>query len=104
MVIPILMHIYSFPSNWNVASGIKLHKDVRHPTKCDVFNDVKLFPTVSQDIMSHILTLSNQTKASALEFVIMYATLLGPRQQVGELSCFRLVCLTVCLSVSSPSV
>ena len=66
MVILILKHIYSFPSNWNVASGIKLHKGVRHPTKCDVFNDVKLFPTVSQDIMSHIFNVIQPDKSKCI--------------------------------------
>ena len=42
MVIPILMHFCSLSSNWSVAIRIKA---ARHPTKCDVFNDVKLFPT-----------------------------------------------------------
>ena len=32
----------------------KPHKATRHPTKCDVINDVKLFSTVSQDILSQI--------------------------------------------------
>ena len=47
MVIPILMHFCSFVSN-----------AARHPTKCDVINDVKLFPTV---YCRKFLTLSNQT-------------------------------------------
>ena len=46
MVIPILMSFYSLVSNWSVASRIKLHKVVCHPTKCDIINDVKLFLTV----------------------------------------------------------
>ena len=37
MVIPILMHFCSFVSNWSVAC---------HPTKCDVINDIKLFPDI----------------------------------------------------------
>ena len=32
----------------------KTHKAARHPMKCDVINDIKLFPTVSQDILSQI--------------------------------------------------
>ena len=48
----------------------KLHKAASHPTKCDVINDVKVFTTVYQDILSQhyiriycrkFLTLSNQT-------------------------------------------
>ena len=49
-VIPILMRFYSLVSNWSVASRIKPYKGVRHPTKCDVINDVKLFPTVYRRI------------------------------------------------------
>ena len=43
MVIPILMQFCSFVSNWRVARRIMPNE---HPTKCDVINDVKLFPTV----------------------------------------------------------
>ena len=32
----------------------KPHNAARHPTKCDVINDVKLFPAVYQDILSQI--------------------------------------------------
>ena len=40
----------------------KLHKAARHPARCDVINDVKLFPTVYRRIYSRkFLTLSNQT-------------------------------------------
>ena len=39
----------------------KPHKAARHPTKCDVINDVKLFPTVYRRIHCRkFLTLSNQ--------------------------------------------
>ena len=42
--------------------GCKPHKTARHPTKCDVIDDVKLFPTVYCRIYCHkFLTLSNQT-------------------------------------------
>ena len=51
IVIPILLRFYSLVSNWRVASHIKPHKGVRHPTKCDLIYDVKLFPT---DILSQI--------------------------------------------------
>ena len=71
MVIPILMHFYSLVSNWIGASRIKPHKGVRHPTKYDVINDVKLFPTVYHRIYCpKFLTLSIRRwvkKASALE-------------------------------------
>ena len=39
----------------------KPHKATRHPTKCDVINDVKLFPTVYRRIYCrNFMTLSNQ--------------------------------------------
>ena len=40
----------------------KPHKAVHHSTKCDVINDVKLFPTVSQifDVIQSDVTLQNQ--------------------------------------------
>ena len=51
---------YGYP---HLQSQLKLehcksHKAARHPTKCDVINDVKLFPTVYH---RKFLTLSNQT-------------------------------------------
>ena len=40
----------------------KPHNAARHPTKCDVINDFKLFPTVYHRIYCHkLFTLSNQT-------------------------------------------
>ena len=62
MVIPILMHFYNFLSNWSVASGIKPHKSVHNPTKCDVINDFKLLPIVYHRIYCRkFLMLSNHT-------------------------------------------
>ena len=53
MVIPILMHFCCFVC--------KPHNAARHPTKCDVINDVKLFPAVYRRIYYRkFLTLSNQ--------------------------------------------
>ena len=46
MVIPILMHFCSFVPNWSV----KPHKAAGQPARCDVINDVKLFPTVYRRI------------------------------------------------------
>ena len=48
IVIPILMHFCRFVSNWSVANRTKA---TSHPTKCDVINAVKQFPT---DILSQI--------------------------------------------------
>ena len=72
MVIPIVMHFCSFISNLSVASRIKPHKGIHHQMKCDVINDIKLFPTVFRRIyccnffscypIKHCVT-----KASALE-------------------------------------
>ena len=40
----------------------KPHNSTYHPRKCDIINDVKLFPTVFRRIYcSKFLTLSNQT-------------------------------------------
>ena len=59
---------YGYPnSNALLQFELKLerckpHKAARHPTKCDVINDVKLFPTVYRRIYCRkFLTLSNQT-------------------------------------------
>ena len=58
MVIPILMHFCTFDSNPIVESRIKPHVI----QKCDVINDVKLFPAVYRRIYYRkFLTLSNQT-------------------------------------------
>ena len=57
LVIPILMHFCSLKC-------CKSHKAARHPTKCDVIDDVKVFPTVycRHPLYCHkFLTLSNQT-------------------------------------------
>ena len=41
---------------------MKILNMVRHPSKCDVINDVKIFPTVYRRIYCRkFLTLSNQT-------------------------------------------
>ena len=56
-------------SNALLQSRLKLdhckpHKAARHQMKCDVINDVKLFPTVYRIagyIVANFLTLSNQT-------------------------------------------
>ena len=70
---PYSMHFCSFVSNF------KLHSAAGHPTKCDIINDVKLFPnSISQDSQQYIAgyTITNflcypircrVTKASELE-------------------------------------
>ena len=59
---------YGYPhSNALLQFELKLerckpHEAARHPTKCDVINDVKLFPTVYRRIYCRkFSTLSNQT-------------------------------------------
>ena len=60
MVIPILMHFCSFFSNWSVARCTMPH--IIQQTKCDIINDVKLFPTVYRRIdCRKFFMLSNQT-------------------------------------------
>ena len=74
MVIQIQMRFYSLVSNWSHASHIKPHKNPCHQTKCDVIDDVKLFPTVYRRIyFRQVLTLSNQTslyKSKCIRIVI----------------------------------
>ena len=62
MVIPILMRFYRLISHWSTASRIKPYKGVRHLTKCDLINDIKLFLTVYRMIYCRkFKALSNQT-------------------------------------------
>ena len=73
---------YGYPhSNALLQFELKLerckpHKAARHPTKCDVINDVKLFPTVYRRIYCRkFLTLSNQTpryKSKCIRIVIIF--------------------------------
>ena len=63
----IIFFEYGYPhSNALLQFELKLerckpNKVARHPTKCDVINDVKLFPTVYRRIYCRkFLTLSNQ--------------------------------------------
>ena len=100
MDIPILMHLL-------LLSHLKLerckpHKAARHPTKCDVINDVKLFPTVYRRIdCRKLLTLSNQTsrykskcirmnvdRGLKLHDLILYFLLLS-RTIIGSKTIFR---------------
>ena len=68
MVIPIIMLLYSLVSNWSIASCIKPHIGVCHQMKCDVINDVKLFPTVYCIFLRYPIR-RRITKASALELM-----------------------------------
>ena len=55
----------------------KLHKAARHPTKCDVINDVKLFPSVYCRIYCHkFLRLSNQMSHYKSKCIRIYNYLL----------------------------
>ena len=50
----------------------KPHKTARHPTRCEVINDVKLFPTVYRRIYCRkFLMLSNQTSRYKLMCIRM---------------------------------
>ena len=51
----------------------KPHNIARYPTRCDVINDVKLFPTVYRRIYCRkFLTLSNQTSRFKRNCIRMY--------------------------------
>ena len=69
MVIPILMHFCSFVSNLRVASP----KNARHPMKCDIISDVKLFSTVYCRIYCRkFLTLYYQASRYKVKCIGMY--------------------------------
>ena len=67
LVIPILIHLK--------LECCKPHNAACHPMKCDVINDVKMFPAVYHRIYCHkFLMLSNQKlhyKTSALEWSVV---------------------------------
>ena len=77
---------YAYPhSNAFLKSSLKLecckpHISARHPTKCDLTNDVKLFPTVYHRIYCHKFWYYPIkhciTKASALECAFTFFFLL----------------------------
>ena len=76
----------------------KPHKAARHSTKCDVINDVKLFPTVYRRIYcSKCFTLSNQRsryKSKCIRIMILGAFL----RYLGEafirtLYCYSILCI-----------
>ena len=56
---------YTFPYGYSHSNALlqsclklehcKLHKAARHPVKCDVINDVKLFPTVGMTLYNQKL-------------------------------------------------
>ena len=59
--IPMLMHFFSMRSNWSIY---KPYNAARHPTICDVINDVKLFLTVYRriiDVMQSDIASQTQT-------------------------------------------
>ena len=50
--------------------ALEAHKAAHHPTRCDVINDVKLFPTVYRRIYCRkFLTLSNQTSCYKRKYI-----------------------------------
>ena len=75
-----------------LKSCIKPHKGVRHPTKNDAINDVKLFPTVYRRIYCRkFLTLSNQTSRykSMCIRIDIYRVILVHFRVVGALLKFK---------------
>ena len=91
---PFLMRFYSLFSNWRVASRRKPHKVVHYKMKCDVINDIKLFPTVYRRIYCHkILMLSNQTLSYKSKCIRIRYTLFaiyivtGILTMIGSLTC-----------------
>ena len=73
-VIPILTCFSSLVLNWSLASRMKPHKDVCYATKCNIINDVKLFPTVYCRIYCpKLLALSNQTSRYKSKCIRMYS-------------------------------
>ena len=77
MVIPKSNALLQFCSE---LESWKPHKTARHPTKCDVINDVKLFPTVYHRIYCRkVLTLYNQTSRYKIKCIrIVYKCWLLP--------------------------
>ena len=62
--------LLQFPLKWE---HFKLHKATCHPTKCDVINDIKLFPTVYRRIYCHkFLTSSNQRSCYKSKCIRMF--------------------------------
>ena len=53
----------------------KPHKAARYPTKCGVINDVKILPTVSQDILSQSFDVIHQTSRSKIKCIRIYLIL-----------------------------
>ena len=76
MVIPILMLICIFVSNWSVANRIKPQKGIRHQMKCDVINDVKqlrqYIPGYTVAIFLCYPIRGCVTKASALKYELWH--------------------------------
>ena len=67
-----------------ILESCKPHKAARHQTKCDVINDVKLFPTVYPTVYRRIylrkfLTLSNQTSRYKLICIRNFNNVPGPK-------------------------
>ena len=91
MINPILMHVCSFVS--------KLYKAASHPTKCDVINDIKLFPTVYRcytvAFFCRFPIRHRVTKSSALEFVVFRHGCVGLQRK------FRVVMYMSVFAVSS---
>ena len=78
-VIPILMHFKSLQLCLKLER-CKPHKAACHPTKCDVINEVKQFPTVYRRIYCRkLLTLSNQMSHYISKCIRIHVNLLTPK-------------------------
>ena len=89
---------YSYPhSNALLQFELKLercksHKAACHPTKCDVINDVKLFPTVYRRIYwRKFLTLSNRTSRYKLKCIRMKECMHCNDKKWLSLKCYTFV-------------
>ena len=85
-MVPILMHLCSFISNWSVC---KLHKAARHPMKCDIIYDIKLFRTVYRRIYCRkFFMLSNQTLCYKIKCIRMWIVI--SYSSIGLMRTFRI--------------
>ena len=70
-------HSNALLQSWFKLMRCKLHKAAHHPIKCDVINDVKLFPTVYRRIYyCNFWTLFNQTsryKSKCIRIVVNFS-------------------------------
>ena len=89
VVVPILMHFC------NLVSNCKPHIAARHPMKCDIINDIKLFPKVYRRIYCHkFLMLPNQTSRYKSKCIRM--KVIVPNVEGGK-HCLQKTRLSACM-------